>query len=230
MSSGVVSAVDTRARLGVAAFGVAVALASLAVREVPESGLALAAGSAVGVRSALASASFNVAEIIQRPYAVAVARDAALWTKTVRPGRATIATSADDVLLARASAAVIFAEQTVRASRVTLAGVRPVVNVVADAVLILFANIRDVVRYGVEIVVVIAAAISFVLLATKLTDYGHLEERNRVYPRSEDDRVDQNGRGRCVSVIAEFAELQQNVVSFSCLQTDGRLYDHASRS
>ena len=230
MPSGVVPAVDARASLGVAALGVAVALASLAVREVPEAGLALAASSAVCVRSALASASFNVAEIIQRPYAVAVARDAALRAKTVRSRRATIATSADDVLLARASAAVIFAEQTVRASRVTLASVRPVVNVVADAVLILLANVRYIVRYGVEVVVVVTAAIPFVLLAAKFTDHGHLEKRNRVDPRPEDDRVDQNGRGRCVSVIVEFTELQQNVVSFACLQADGRLYNHASRS
>lgn len=176
MPGGIVSATDTRAGLGVATLGVAVALASLAVREVPEARLALTASPPIGIRPTLASASFNVAEIIQCPHTVAVARDATLWAKSIRSRRATVATSADDVLFARTNAAVIFAEQTVRASWVTLASVRPVVNVVTDAILILLANIRNIVRYGVEIVIVVAAAISFVLLATKFTDYGHFEK------------------------------------------------------
>lgn len=109
MSGGVISTTDASPGLGVAAVRVSVALAALAVREVPETGLALAAGSAVGVGTALATSGLDVAEIVEGADAVAVARDASLGPETVRSRRAAVATSTDHVRLTRTQSTVVLA-------------------------------------------------------------------------------------------------------------------------
>lgn len=108
-----VAAIDAGAVLRVAGLGVTVALASLTVREVPEARLALAAGSTVGIGAALAPASLHVAEIVQGTDAVAIAGNATLWAEAVGAGRATIASSPNDIGLAGAYAAIVLAEQAV---------------------------------------------------------------------------------------------------------------------
>lgn len=107
VSSGEVSAIDASPGLGVAAVRVSVALTALAMREVPETGLALAAGSAVGVGTALAAACFDVAEVVKSADAIAVTRDATLGSESVRSWRAAIATSANHVRFARTRPAVV---------------------------------------------------------------------------------------------------------------------------
>lgn len=109
VSGGGVSAIDASSSLGIAAIRVSIALAALAVREVPEAGLALAAGSTVGVGTALAATGLDVAEIIEGTDAVAVARDAALGPESVRSRCAAVATSADHVRLARTHSAIVLA-------------------------------------------------------------------------------------------------------------------------
>lgn len=121
MAGGEVTAIDAGSSFRVAAVGVSVALASLTVREVPEAGFALAAGSAVGVGTALAAAGLDVAEVIEGTDAVAVARDTSLGAKSVRSRRATVATSAHHVRLARTHSTVVLAQKTARTRRVTLA-------------------------------------------------------------------------------------------------------------
>jgi len=121
VSGGEVSAIDTGASLRIAAVRVPVALAALAMRKVPETGLALAAGSAVGVRPAFTAAGFDVAEIVEGTDTVAVARDAPFRPETVRSRRATIATSANYVRLARTHSTVVLAQKTARTRRITLA-------------------------------------------------------------------------------------------------------------
>lgn len=119
---GVVSATDASTGLGIAAVRVSVALAALAVRKVPETGFALATGSAVGVTATLATTSFNVAKVVESTDPVAIARYAAFGTESVRARCATIATSADHVRLAGAHSAVIFAKETARSRRIALTG------------------------------------------------------------------------------------------------------------
>lgn len=109
MSGGEISAIDASPSLGIAAVRVSIALAALTVREIPETGLALAAGSAVSVGTTFAAAGLDVAEIIEGADAVAVARDAALGSESVRSRRAAVATSADHIRLARAHSAIVLA-------------------------------------------------------------------------------------------------------------------------
>lgn len=116
-----VAAVVASACARFAALGVAVALATLAMREVPESGLALPASSAVGVCSALASASFHVALIVERAHAVAIARHAALGAEAISPRRTSVARSSHHVGLAGTRAPIRIAKQTVGARGVTVA-------------------------------------------------------------------------------------------------------------
>lgn len=109
MSGGEVSTIDASSGLGVTAVRVSVALAAPTVREVPETGLALAAGSPVGVGTALAAAGFDVAEIVKGADAIAIARDAALGSESVCSWRAAVATSANHVRLARTHSAIVLA-------------------------------------------------------------------------------------------------------------------------
>lgn len=122
MSGGEISTTDASPGLGVAAVRVSVALAALAVREVPETGLALAAGSAVGVGPTLAPAGLDVAEIVEGADAVAVARNASLGPEAICSRRAAIATSTDHVWFARTQSAVVLAQKTAGARRVAFAG------------------------------------------------------------------------------------------------------------
>lgn len=121
MTGGEVPATGTGAGFRVAAVRVPVALASLAVREVPEAGLALTAGPAVSVGTALAATGLDVAEVVEGAYAVAVAGDASLRSESVRTRRATVATSAHNVRLAGTHPAVVLAEETARTRRIALA-------------------------------------------------------------------------------------------------------------
>lgn len=121
MPGGEISAVNAGSGFRVAAVRVSVALATLAMWEVPKARLALTAGSTVGVGATLAAAGLNLAEIVEGADAVAVARDASLRAESVGSRRATIATSADHVRLARAHPAVILAQKTARARRITFA-------------------------------------------------------------------------------------------------------------
>lgn len=121
MPGGEISAVDASPGLRVAIVRVSVTLATLTVWEVPEARLALTAGPAVGVGTTFAAASLDVAEIVEGADAVAVAGDASLWTESVSSRRATLATSADHVRLARARSAVVLAQKTARARWVTFA-------------------------------------------------------------------------------------------------------------
>lgn len=118
---GGVSAVDASTGPGIAAFRVSVALAALAVREIPESRLTLATGSAVGVRSTLATPGLDVAEVIEGSDRVAVAGYAALRSETVSARSTVVAPTADDVRFARTTAAVVLAQKTVRSGRIALA-------------------------------------------------------------------------------------------------------------
>ena len=70
---GVVHAVDAHAGLGLAGGGLLVALAGLAVGEVPESALALVAAAAAGVLHAVALAVRLATEGVQRSLVVALA-------------------------------------------------------------------------------------------------------------------------------------------------------------
>lgn len=121
MPGGEISAIDASPGLRVAAVRVSVAFAALAVREVPEARLALTAGPAVGVGTALAAAGLDVAEIVEGADTIAVAGDASLRTESVGSRRATIATSADHIRLARARSAVVLAQETARARWITFA-------------------------------------------------------------------------------------------------------------
>lgn len=121
MSGGKISAVDAGPGLRVAAIRVPVTLAALTMREVPKARFALTAGSAISVGATLAAAGLDVAEIVEGADAVAITRDASLWAESVGSRRATIATSADYVWLARAHPAVVLAQKTTRARWVTFA-------------------------------------------------------------------------------------------------------------
>lgn len=121
MSGGEISAVGACPGLRVAAVRVAMTLAALAMRKVPKARLALTAGPAIGVGTALATAGFDVAEIIEGANAIAIARDASLWAESVGSRCATVATSANHVWLAWAHPAVVFAQKATRARWVTFA-------------------------------------------------------------------------------------------------------------
>lgn len=121
VSGSEVSTINTGAGFRVTIVRVSVALAALAMREVPETGIALTAGSAVGVGVTLAATGLDVTEIVEGTNAVAVAGDASFRTETVRSRRAAVATSANHVRLARTHSAVVFAQKTARARWVTLA-------------------------------------------------------------------------------------------------------------
>lgn len=122
MPGGVVPAIDASASLGVAAVGMSVALAALAVRKIPETGLTLAAGSAVGITTALAATGLDVTKVVESTDPVAVARNTTFGPESVRARCATIATSADHVRLAGTHSAVMFAKKTARSGRIALAG------------------------------------------------------------------------------------------------------------
>lgn len=138
---GEISAVDAGPGLRVTAVRVPVALTTLTMWEVPKARLALAAGPTVSVGATLAAASLDVAEIVEGADAVAVARNAALRAESIGSRRATVATSADHVRLARAHPAVILTQKTARARWVTFAGMSSIENIIADAVLILLADL-----------------------------------------------------------------------------------------
>lgn len=96
-SIGGVATVKTASGFRVALVGVAVALATLARREVPESWLALVTHAAVRIGSAATLAAVCVAEVVQRSYRIALAVAAAARTEAERTWCALVATTAHHV-------------------------------------------------------------------------------------------------------------------------------------
>lgn len=97
VSSSIISAIDTRTSLGITTFSMAIALASLTMREVPKARFTLTARSSISIRSTFASSCFNIAEIVQRSYTIAITRYTTLWAEAISSRRATITTPANNV-------------------------------------------------------------------------------------------------------------------------------------
>lgn len=117
--SSIISAIDTRTSLGITTFSMTIALTSLTMREIPKARFTLTACSSISIRSTFASSCFNIAEIVQRSYTIAVTRYTTLWTKTISSRRATITAPTNDVWFTRTNTSVTPTKQTVGSSWIT---------------------------------------------------------------------------------------------------------------
>lgn len=134
VSSGGVGASQALTGAWIAVRCVPIAFASLAIREVPETRLALITFTTVRIRVAFALAGDDVAFIVGRSNAVTVACLATFWAETVCAGHTFVALTTKNVRLALAIAAEFFTLFAHRSGWVAVAQFGAIEHVNADRV------------------------------------------------------------------------------------------------
>ena len=100
MCFSIVFAVETSAGLRIANVGMAVAVTTLTVREIPEARSTLVTFTAVGVRATFTMACGCVAEVVKSPNTVTITSFATFGPETVGTRGTLVATATHDVDLA----------------------------------------------------------------------------------------------------------------------------------
>ena len=217
-----VAAVEAASRLRVALVGVAVALAALTRREVPESWLALVAHASVRVGSAATQTAAGVAEAVQGPDRIALAVGAPARTEAERSRCALIAAATDHVGFALALTAQRVADAAVRSSLVALALDSGSQDVEADAVQELLAHVGD---FGFEHrVEILGAAVLLEFLPALVGRWRSVEEGNAVGARDHRDGIDEHRSRRRLLAAVVGAEHQPEVVVFVGFQAHGWIH------
>lgn len=203
----------------------AIALASLAVGEVPETRLALIALAAVGIRMAFALTGDDVAFVVGSANTVAVACLATFWAETVCTGHTSVALTTEYVRLALAIATKLDTFFAHRSRWIAVALFGAIEHVNADRVEDLIA-LRRRSLFVIDFVVCAIAIVGNVFAATIFSWRRSSQDDGVLDARQYGKRVDQNLRSRVIVLRMLTLKCQFHFVDFATFQAHVGQCDH----